>query len=292
MLPLISPSFSPDASSGAVSFGVCLWLADRQAGLSQSGCRPGLVTTKVDGSSVGIIEEQIRLGSHVVRYTVRRSDRARRMRLRIIPGKGLEVVLPRGFAMREAAAFVRRERDWVLRALDQIVVSDQVDLVDGAVVPFLGEILTLRLHNGSTNRVRRSGDMLLVARADGIPAPDLIESWCRKEARRVFRERALLHAGSLGVEIGRIAVKDTRSRWGSCSEKGNLNFSWRLMLAPFEVMDYVVAHEVAHLCELNHSSRFWSIVETICPDYRRHRLWLRRNGGMLAAWPTTSVSTI
>jgi predicted metal-dependent hydrolase len=237
-----------------------------------------------------MIEDEVRLGSRVVRYQVRRSDRARRMRMRVIPGKGIEVVLPRGFALREAASFVRRERDWVLRQLDTLAIVGDSTLSDGAKVPYLGDTLVVSITPGTANRVRRAGDKLHVTLTEGTPAHAAVESWYRREARHVLRERALLHAATLGVEIGRIAIKDTRSRWGSCSSKGNLNFSWRLLLAPDAVMDYVVAHEVAHLRELNHSPRFWAIVAHICPTYRTQRSWLRQHGPTLAAWPAAAAA--
>jgi predicted metal-dependent hydrolase len=231
------------------------------------------------------IEDEVRLGSQLVRYRIRRSDRALRMRLRIVPGQGLEVVLPRGVALREAAAFVRRERVWVLRQLATLPVVGDNDIADGTVVAAHGETLTVRITTGAANRARRAGDVLHVTCSAGIPASVVIERWYRREARRIFAERAQAHAAVLGVAFDRITVKDTRSRWGSCSAKGNLNFSWRLLLAPPAVLDYVVAHEVAHLCELNHSPRFWAIVAHLCPDYRTHRLWLRQHGRTLAAWP-------
>lgn len=229
------------------------------------------------------IQDEIKLGSRLIRYTIRRSNRARRLSMRMLPGKGLEVVLPRGFSLREAAAFVRREQRWVLKALDRPTPAPGpvVEISDGASLPYLGETLTLRIDPGRT-RVRRDGDVLLVPATVLLPA---VEAWYRAAARTVLRERAEAYAELLGVSFRRMAIKDTRSRWGSCSSKGNLNFSWRLMLAPREVMDYVVAHEVAHLRELNHSPAYWTIVESICPDYRTHRAWLRTNGRNLATWP-------
>jgi predicted metal-dependent hydrolase len=222
-----------------------------------------------------ITEDQITMGGRTVRYTVRRSERARRMRLRVLPGGGVEVVLPRGFTLREAATFVRREWRWVLRALDRVQPAAPAALGDGASLPYLGRTL-------------RDGDVLALALTAGTPVAAAVESWYRAEARRVIAARAAARAAALGVTHGRITIKDTRSRWGSCSSKGNLNFSWRLLLAPAEVLDYVVAHEVAHLRELNHSPRFWALVASLCPDYRTPRAWLRAHGHELAAWPWAS----
>lgn len=238
--------------------------------------------------AVGTIEDVITLGGREVRYSIRRSARARRMSLRVLPGIGLEVVLPRGFSLREAATLVRRNQGWVLRALDRLKIAEaaRVELADGASLPLLGDTLTLRVANGaSRDSVRRNGDVLTVSLVDGSSPAGAVESWYRTQAKKLASERAAVHAAALGVGFGRIAIKDTRSRWGSCSSKGNLNFSWRLLLGPEAVLDYVIAHEVAHLKELNHSPAFWAHVAILCPDYTTHRAWLRKHGRELAAWP-------
>ncbi|OGR98383.1 MAG: hypothetical protein A2V88_16125 [Elusimicrobia bacterium RBG_16_66_12] len=97
----------------------------------------------------------------------------------------------------------------------------------------------------------------------------------------MFHERASFWAGRLGVTFGAVRVKGQRTLWGSCSRRGNLNFNWRLTLAPPEILDYVVVHELAHRLEMNHSPRFWAIVERHCPDHTTHRRWLRKNGSAL-----------
>lgn len=103
----------------------------------------------------------------------------------------------------------------------------------------------------------------------------------RELARQVLRRRAEYYAGQMQVSYGRIAVKDQKTRWGSCSSKGNLNFNWRLILAPEEVLDYVVVHELAHRREMNHSQQFWQLVESVLPDYRQRKRWLKENGDRL-----------
>ncbi|HUG14464.1 MAG TPA: SprT family zinc-dependent metalloprotease [Thermomicrobiales bacterium] len=222
-------------------------------------------------------------------YTVRHSERARRMSLRVLPGRGLEVVLPRGSSLRDAEGLVRREQDWVLRALERFSGDGGDGLRGGASLPWLDERLTLSLEPGERVSVTRAGDIVTITTTDSQLAALALEAWYRAQARVVLRERALRHASTLRVEVRRVTIKDTRSRWGSCSERGNLNFSWRLMLAPRAVMDYVVAHEVAHLRELNHSPRFWAHVAALCPDYRAQRRWLRLHGAALAGWPATVI---
>lgn len=105
------------------------------------------------------------------------------------------------------------------------------------------------------------------------------------EYRSFFRSRVDVFAPLLGVSYGRVSVKDQRSLWASCSQEGNLNFSWRLLLAPDAVLDYIVVHELAHRIEMNHSRRFWSVVERLCPEHRSHRRWLRKNARALHLAP-------
>lgn len=105
----------------------------------------------------------------------------------------------------------------------------------------------------------------------------------RMMAGKVLQERVAFFAELMGVDYGRITVRDQRTRWGSCSVKGNLNFNWRLILAPGEVLDYVVVHELAHRREMNHSDRFWRFVEVVMPDYQWRRAWLKTNGSELMA---------
>ena len=105
-----------------------------------------------------------------------------------------------------------------------------------------------------------------------LPAGDLVP---------LFRSRAEYWAPFLGVSFNRLSVKDQRTLWGSCTREGNLNFSWRLALAPESVLDYLIVHELSHRAQMNHSRRFWEVVETVCPGHRSHRRWLRKNGRAL-----------
>jgi predicted metal-dependent hydrolase len=225
---------------------------------------------------------RIALGGRDVTYTPRRSQRATRLRLRMLPS-GLEVVLPPRATLREAESFIRQQAAWVLNALARLP-EPTAPLADGSSLPCLDVVLTLRVRSGATSAVQRRGTDLLVTPA-GMSLLGCLEAWYRAEARRYFVARVAVHVAALGTPHGRITIKDTRTRWGSCSSKGNLNFSWRLLLAPAAIADYVAAHEVAHLRELNHSAGFWDIVASLCPDYRRSRAWLRQHGPELAAWP-------
>lgn len=210
---------------------------------------------------------------------VRHNPRARRLTLRIDPARnGAVVTLPAATSLDEGLAFAKRKSGWLLDRLDR--VPQPVPLIDGASVPFLGEPHRIRHTAGTRGLIRRTGGEIRVpGRAEHLPRR-LID-WLKREARRELAERARILADRIGKRPGRISVRDTRSRWGSCSANGNLSFCWRLILAPEFVLDYVVAHEVAHLIERNHGPGFWKLVSELTDETDRARSWLRRNGDSL-----------
>ena len=148
----------------------------------------------------------------------------------------------------------------------------------GSAIPFGDGTLTIARHAG--RGILRTGDTLEV----GGPAHTIgprAAAWLREQARAACVAGVERHAAALGLRPGRISLRDPRSRWGSCTAGGDLMFSWRLVMAPVAVLDYVVAHEVAHLAELNHSPRFWAVVQRLCPGMAPQRAWLRRHGAGL-----------
>lgn len=221
--------------------------------------------------------ERIRVGDPEIEIRLRRNARARRMVLRVgQTGGGPTLTLPPGVPLAQARDFLRDHEGWLRRHLAQRPRAAR--LGDGTVLPFGDGSMTLRAASGRVTR--RVGDRL------EIPGPPeawaaRVVAWLREEARRACVSGVERHARALGVRPGRVSLRDPRSRWGSCSATGDLMFSWRLVLAPNHVLDYVVAHEVAHLVELNHSARFWAVVRRICPDYERPRDWLRHHGAGL-----------
>ena len=218
-------------------------------------------------------------GGGDVDLVVRRSVRARRILLQVGQIDGaVELVLPRGAVLAEALEFAKQKAGWVERRLD--LVMPRVPFADGAEVPYQGASLRIRRVAGSGVMASRAGAELLVPGRDDT-LPGRVNRWYRGEARREITGRARDKAGRLGRSCGRITVRDQRSRWGSCSADGNLNFSWRLILAPEPVLDYVVAHEVAHLAEMNHGATFWGHVARLCDDPDGARAWLRARGASL-----------
>ncbi|MBN1528005.1 MAG: M48 family metallopeptidase [Thermoleophilaceae bacterium] len=215
-------------------------------------------------------------------YRVRESERARRARI-VIDGGGVEVVVPRGFALRKVEPFLEEKRPWIERTLRRLRESDAelppARIEDGGEVPYLGERLALRLRDGRS-RVTRRGGVLHVCAPPGA-ARDVLESWYRRRARDEVARRLDAAVARAGTRYGSLQIRGQRTRWASCSSSGAMSFNWRLLLAPEAILEYVVEHEVAHLEIQDHSERFWRLVEERCPDWREHERWLRAHGHAL-----------
>ena len=211
-------------------------------------------------------------------YTIRRSGRARRVRVTVDPARGIEVVLPQRAPEREAAAAIRELRPWIERRVAELARARAAVAARGATVPYLGEALRLVGQPGRT-RVHRRGDALLVP--DGRAQRPAIERFYRRAARAEVTVRLDRACAQAGTSYSSLTIRGQRTRWASCSPSGGMSFNWRLLLAPEPVLDYVVWHEVCHLEVLDHSPRFWRLVESRCPGYREQVRWLRRNGSTL-----------
>jgi predicted metal-dependent hydrolase len=226
------------------------------------------------------------LGRGAFSYTLKTSRRARRLRLSIRPDTGLEVTTPLGVSIARIEAVLREKEDWIestLRRFAAQAPTTSVALQDGATIPYAGNTLRLRICRtpvAPRTRIALAGATLTITTPNTDPATlrDALEAWYRRQARTIFAARVAHWNARFGFTYGRISIKDQKSRWGSCSHSGNLNFNWRLLLAPADVLDYIVIHELAHLKEANHSPRFWAIVATLCPDYKQQRHWLRLHG--------------
>jgi predicted metal-dependent hydrolase len=215
-------------------------------------------------------------------YTIRRSPRARRVRVRVDPYEGVEVVIPQRATHREAQAAIRELRPWIDKRLAEASQAKQRLAAPPGTVPFLGAHLRLHYDEGRT-RAHRKDDALHVP-ANG--AQQALERWYRTQAKAEIAPRLDRATEALGRPHTALAIRNQRTRWGSCSSTGAMSFNWRLMLAPEPVLDYVVWHEACHLVVMDHSKRFWALVERHVPGYREPRRWLRHNGAALVL-PTT-----
>ncbi|MDW5594529.1 SprT family zinc-dependent metalloprotease [Conexibacter stalactiti] len=217
-----------------------------------------------------------------ISYRVRRSDRARRVRVRVDEQHGVEVVLPRRSAEREAAAAIRQLRPWIERRIAELERARAQVAARGATVPYLGETLALIAEPGRS-RVHRRGETLLVPAPmpDGPDPREALERWYRRRAAAEIAPRLDAATAQAGSYYSKLTIRGQRTRWASCSTTGGMSFNWRLLLAPAPVLDYVVWHEVCHLEVMDHSPRFWALLADRWPDYRVHQAWLRAHGGTL-----------
>ncbi|MBM3527986.1 MAG: M48 family metallopeptidase [Alphaproteobacteria bacterium] len=212
---------------------------------------------------------------------IRRHRQARRYTLRIHAATR-EVVLtmpPRG-SLREAKEFAEKHGGWIAARLDRLPVS--LPFEHGAVIPLRGVGHRIEHRAGRRGTVWQEagdgGETLLCVAGEAPHVERRIGDFLQREAKRDLEAASRSAAERLGVRIKRISVRDQSSRWGSCSTTGVLSYSWRLILAPPFVLEYLTVHEVAHLIEMNHSMRFWRLVHSICPDAQRAKHWLDANG--------------
>jgi predicted metal-dependent hydrolase len=212
-----------------------------------------------------------------ISYTVRRSSRARNVRVNVHAHAGVEVVLPARAPERAAAAAVSELRPWIERRLDEAREALARVAARAGTLPYLGDSLELVPQAGRT-RVHRKGARLLVPEGDARPA---IERYYRRAARVEIAPRLDRATELAGSKYTDLSIRAQKTRWASCSADGAMSFNWRLLLAPERVLEYVVWHEVCHLEILDHSPRFWRLLERYWPGWREDREWLRVNGATL-----------
>jgi predicted metal-dependent hydrolase len=210
-------------------------------------------------------------------FRVRRSPRARRVRVSVDGSGEVEVVLPKRAPERAAAQAVRELGPWIERRRRTLARAAAEIARPEGTVPFLGQDLRLVPQPGR-ERVHRRGDELLVPKRDAAAA---IERWYRRQARAEIAPRLDAAVARAGTRYSGLTIRGQKTRWASCSSTGHMSFNWRLLLAPEAVLDYVVEHEVCHLERMDHSPRFWALLESRVPDWRAHARWLRRYGPTL-----------
>jgi hypothetical protein len=236
---------------------------------------------------------QLTLGQRVVAYRLRRSPRAKRLRV-TVSAEGVQVVVPLRTPETEIQAFLERYRGWIERkwdAVDAVLARHPGPdrLEDGALVPLRGALFPLRVTTARGAGRRITFDHEITVRlppaSPGLDREDeilaLLESGLRREARADALELIARHGPPNGLEPKSLRIKGQKRLWGSCSSRGAINLNWRLILAPPEIIEYVVVHELCHLREPHHRPPFWRLVESILPDYEVRWRWLRDNAALL-----------
>jgi predicted metal-dependent hydrolase len=213
------------------------------------------------------------------------NDRARRLTLRIdAGGRGLRITVPPGIAGSEVERFLSRHQGWLEQRLAK--VPERPHVRPGIKVPLRG-VPHLIVHEparrGTVEIRQNEGGPALVVFGDRVHLSRRVADFLKREAKKEIEALVERHTSAVGRKAKAIRFKDTASRWGSCTSDGSLSFSWRIMMAPKPVINYLVAHEVAHLREMNHGPTFWKLCAELCPDTERCKAWLKRNGAALQA---------
>ncbi len=257
---------------------------------AMSGPAAGAPPRAIDGRAVPRAAGAVARETSGVAYLLRRSPRARRLRL-VLDGNGTPLVtLPVRAPIRAADEFVVSRRDWIERhreryAAERARHESRGPLGDGGTLDYSGQPHRLAVRaelGGRRARVEHDDSVVPTIRvrltpADERPLTRILETWLRREARAAVERRVATRAPQLGVAPTAVSIRDQRSRWGSASRAGRLSFSWRLVLAPPAVLDYVVVHELAHLAVFGHPPRFWELVRSVVPEADRARRWLREH---------------
>lgn len=227
--------------------------------------------------------ESFIVGGDIV-VELRRSVRARRMTLRVSRAEGrVFLTLPSRTSLTEGRAFAESRADWLRQVRAEAAPARIV--APGVLLPVEGRLL--RVTPAPVRMARIEGEALLLpqSRPAGIVAAALLKHLAHGRLVAACDR----HADRLGRRFRALVLRDTRSRWGSCTHDGRLMFSWRLAMAPPQVLDYVAAHEVAHLAHMDHSAAFWAATARLMPDYAPHRAWLKQNGHELQGWRFTGA---
>lgn len=232
-------------------------------------------------------QRTVTISGQVLYYTLKRSDKAKHARLEIRPEEGLTVVLPASYGLERARELVLKKQRWVvdkLRTLGQAGMLRREPIRSGDRLPYLGRSMKIEARESGSRAggVRVGEDRLVVWLAAGDTLHLPLEKWYREQAKDKIGPMVAELSRMMGLRYNRVTLKSQRTLWGSCSRKRNLNFNWRLIMTPEQVIEYVVIHELAHLRQMNHSPRFWQIVEKHCPSWREHRKWLREHSHELS----------
>jgi len=246
---------------------------------------------RITGSRLTTIgKREAVLDGQAISYILKLSLKAKYARLEVRPQSGLTVVIPKFYRLTQLGHLLREKRHWILAKLahyaqpEPLFAEKQVKISHS--IPYLGRELKVieQQNQGAADSVRLEKGRLVVSLKSGATGLSLLlEQWYRQQAERLIKAKADELCPRLGVTYSRIVIRAAKTRWGSCSRKGNLNFNWKLMMAPEPVIDYVIVHELAHLREMNHSKKFWKLVADHCPQWRKRRQWLKNHDGELAA---------
>lgn len=224
---------------------------------------------------------ELQSNDNVIRYRVRRHPRARRISIKVSNHRGVELVLPMRASLKKAIGFMHEKCDWVSAQLMRL--PDKRQFTPDAPIVLLGRSYSLNYQPDLSCMPRMNENRIEIGGAEDL-VHENVKLYLKRLAKEQFTPVVHRMALALDKKVSAVSVRELKSRWGSCSTDGRISLCWRLMLAPQEVAEYVIAHEVAHLKVMDHSKRFWQTLESIYPDYRAQRLWLKRHGQILQTY--------
>jgi predicted metal-dependent hydrolase len=231
---------------------------------------------------------EIMLNGEKIPYTLKRSTKAKLIWLDIKRLTGLTVTVPRNYYLKYLPEYLQSNAKWILRNYQKycsgLVSVPPPETHPSNTIHYLGRCLTVtqRARSSGSNAVKLERNKIIFSLNGSLSGSELAQ-WMRAQAARVIKNKVKIFAQQIGVVYNRVVIRDQRSRWGSCSCLKNLNFNWRLIMAPEAVLDYVVIHELCHLKEMSHSRIFWNIVSQYCPKWHEYRDWLDNHNTELKA---------
>lgn len=237
---------------------------------------------------------KLKIGPTLISYSIRKSHRAKCVSLSI-GADGLQVVAPFTMNDSDIISLVEKEQTWIINKYESyrqrlMQTPPEREFVSGEKLLFMGHYYPLKVleHKGGNTNVNLTDGQFLVGINVDIPIEKRrgeiqrkLEQWYIRRAKELITERLELFSDKIGVKVNTVRFKNQKTRWGSCSQKGNLNFNWKLVMAPTFIVDYVVVHELCHFKQMNHSPEFWRLVGSQISDYKEMRKWLKENGSKL-----------
>ncbi len=221
------------------------------------------------------------IGEEAVVFTLHRKANARRISLHI-DKDGLRVTAPRFASAKKVTCIVKEKKNWVEKWMRFYAAAPKPPVLQaGSVITYLGEQCFVAYARAKREKVELNNGVLTLFLKSEANAAKVLQKWFAGQAGQLAGQRVSLLSSIVGVEVNRVRIKNHRSRWGSCSTNKNLNFNWRMAMAPLDVVDYLVIHELVHLKHFNHDTGFWEEVQRFCPGYAKHEEWLKKNGSAL-----------
>lgn len=233
---------------------------------------------------------QINLGDRIIDCSIVKKKR-KTISIKITENGGVAVSAPLNLSNARIEELLRNKTNWIISKIDTVKASAKIrhNILEADNLKLLGEDFKLNIYDTEERVVR----VLFKDKQFYVYSPknmysdcdmyikEAITNWYKKQASLIYTQRAEYYSKLLNVHYNKISIKEQKTRWGSCSSKGNLNFNWRVIMAPIEIVDYLVVHELCHLVHMNHSKDFWALVGGILPNYQNHRDWLKANGNSL-----------